>query len=964
MKSSDAMDEGLSLGLGLSILERGLHRQRDEELKAGARVLEKVLDDGLVARKWEPLVASIAGLSYDSVGENNRARRLYFKLTDAAMGLPVSEVLYGSPEASRILTKCIADFGLRRVADLRSGLETVLNFCKKERSERKSVSPSDDLLVLLSMISLMNSYCVVQTAFTGLEKLASEAQTLSDSVVDMDVSAWLSPLLVLFARTLGSSVRRSILTLPVADYLKRRLITQTKTDLWPPQLEAVEKGLFAYKNLVYATPPGSGKTMLALLAAANSSPEKKTVYAVPTRTLAEEAYHQLKETVESESVQVAISTRDHVEYDDILDQTSILVTTYEKLGPLQKRGKLSGSNINRLLIDEVQKLSDEGRGILLEFILTKYKTLVGAEDPQIIAISGIIRKEDANGFSNWLNSTLVSSEWKPVDLDEAIFCEGKLYHKDGNVESTLIGSNKSSGSRVQRIQIATQLARRGVVQGGQCIIAIESRRAVENVARLLRDFFSTAEIDPDLHSVIEQSRSITAKLSEEIRSIEPELSTGYARLADLLKWGVAYHHGGMPSALREIVERGVREKGIRALVTTTTLEAGVNLPVSHIIFPFASGGAGFPMKIATYRNLAARAGRPGFDTQGQAVIITLSEDESKRVRAKYFESEPEKLDSAVQYFLAKRPPARYSIQSQILSVAQEDGTVEREDISSLMTKTWFWNNALGETRKLFLDGVSVETCKLCKYGFLQQVSPNEFKVTPSGKAAAHSTLSPFSTKLLLDNLSRILNSGYKGSQFDSLIMGLVGLPFESEEYDEYLKDVPIPLDLEFISKVIVEDPQLREKYQRVAGCPRYAALLKLWVGGKPVDEILERCGLDPSVDASLLEGTLPNDASWVLSSLLEMPGAILKTNAEQRSRIERIAMFCKYGTNDAIAIGLMAMGFHHMGRGTAIKLANYLTFKNKDLKSLMLEDLNLVFPGKSEASALLLEEIMSRFQKK
>ena len=139
MKSSDAMDEGLSLGLGLSILERGLHRQRDEELKAGARVLEKVLDDGLVARKWEPLVASIAGLSYDSVGENNRARRLYLKLTDAAMGLPVSEVLYGSPEASRILTKCIADFGLRRVADLRSGLETVLNFCKKEATPTSTI---------------------------------------------------------------------------------------------------------------------------------------------------------------------------------------------------------------------------------------------------------------------------------------------------------------------------------------------------------------------------------------------------------------------------------------------------------------------------------------------------------------------------------------------------------------------------------------------------------------------------------------------------------------------------------------------------------------------------------------------------------------------------------------------------------------------------------------------------------
>jgi len=262
-----------------------------------------------------------------------------------------------------------------------------------------------------------------------------------------------------------------------------------------------------------------------------------------------------------------------------------------------------------------------------------------------------------------------------------------------------------------------------------------------------------------------------------------------------------------------------------------------------------------------------------------------------------------------------------------------------------------------------MTGVSTETSKLCKYGFLQQTSPLTFKATPSGKAAAHSTLSPFSTKLLLDNLGRILKSGFKNEQFDLLILALVGLPFELEEYDEYLKDVPIPLDLEFISNVIVEDPQLREKYQRVGGCSRYAALLKLWVSGKPVDEILNVCGLDPSVDASLLEGTLPHDASWVLMCLLEIPAAILRTSTEQRERIKQMATFCKHGTRDQTVMSLLAIGLRHMGRGTAIKLANYLSSTNRGLKDLTLDDLNTVFPGREEACLQLSEEIISRFQK-
>src|SRR2546425_4840474 len=85
-----------------------------------------------------------------------------------------------------------------------------------------------------------------------------------------------------------------------------------------------------------------------------------------------------------------------------------------------------------------------------------------------------------------------------------------------------------------------------------------------------------------------------------------------------------------------------------------------------------------------------------------------------------------------------------------------------------------------------------------------------------------------------------------------------------------------------------------------------------------IDEILRRSGLNPSVDASLLEGTLPNDSYWVLSSLVDMPSAILGAEAEQRNRIQQIANYCKFGTKDPVGLSLLEIGFKHLGRNPSV----------------------------------------------
>ena len=149
MKSARSnSDRDFSLGMGLSILERGLHADRPEEVMEGAGMLETILEEGLVSLKWESVVTLLAGLGYDSVGENNRARRLYLRLQRVSSPLPVSAILYGSLQVAKLFTESVANYGLRRLRELGSSLEVVIDFCKRGTDGSQQIESPDDRLVL------------------------------------------------------------------------------------------------------------------------------------------------------------------------------------------------------------------------------------------------------------------------------------------------------------------------------------------------------------------------------------------------------------------------------------------------------------------------------------------------------------------------------------------------------------------------------------------------------------------------------------------------------------------------------------------------------------------------------------------------------------------------------------------------------------------------------------------------
>ncbi|MDH5688853.1 MAG: DEAD/DEAH box helicase, partial [Candidatus Bathyarchaeota archaeon] len=761
--------------------------------------------------------------------------------------------------------------------------------------------------------------------------------------------------------TLGSVVERSILSLGLPSHIEGRLFSRGITELWFPQAEAVEKGLFLGNNIAYSTGTASGKSLLAYLLAANASISEKVIYIVPTRTLAFEAFKMMKDLIHSPQTPVAISTRERCEYDDGLSDYAIITLTYEKFYSLVKQGKINESTIRCLIADEVHFISNRERGIPLEFTLTRMKIEQESTDPQIVALSAMVSGNDAKQLSSWLHASLVRRDWKPVELDEMILYDDKLYHKNGTIDevSPPIRLSSADSKFSQRMTIAVRLVRDILIKGGQCMVVVRSRRDAERIAEGISKYLDASRFfDPDSRERLSLRDVEREKLRKEIQRSEPELSFCARKLVRYINNGVAYHHAGLPARYREIIERGVREQLVSVLVTTTTFEVGVNLPISSVIFLDLSRGTR-TMPISTYRNLAGRAGRPEFDVSGESIIISLTEEELKKLRDLYLLSEEEPLESSIQYFMRRQPVARYAIQSQILEMASQRDTIDVHSLIDFMKQSWFWVRADESTRERFVKHIDTELWKLGVFGYVER-SGDSITITRPGRAAGNTMLSPFSIRNLLDNAQRILKGDYDKESIVILLLSLVGIPHEVGDNDEIIRRVRVPSKFEFISRVLEQDKALKEPEERIQLCPQYATVLWYWINSLPTDEILQTCGLDPSADAALLEELLPNDAYWVLNTLASIPDSALKMSAEQRILIRKLATDCKFGSSEENSHTLLSMGLQHIGRNTAIKIAKYLCEEKRDLQNLKESAIVELFPGNKESARLLFAEIQEK----
>ncbi|MBI4149946.1 DEAD/DEAH box helicase [Candidatus Woesearchaeota archaeon] len=192
-------------------------------------------------------------------------------------------------------------------------------------------------------------------------------------------------------------------------------------ELRPCQIKALSKGLLKHKNLLICSPTGSGKTLVAELAAVNTilNGEGKVVYIVPLKSLATEKFKEFKQKY-GHLFRIALSIGDLDSADPYLIDYDLIITTSEKLDSLIRHKAAWLRRVRVLIVDEIHLLNDPGRGPTLEILITIIRQLL--KNIQILGLSATIG--NPKELADWLGAEFIFDAWRPVELHKGIYLDG------------------------------------------------------------------------------------------------------------------------------------------------------------------------------------------------------------------------------------------------------------------------------------------------------------------------------------------------------------------------------------------------------------------------------------------------------------------------------------------------------------------------------------------------------------
>lgn len=431
--------------------------------------------------------------------------------------------------------------------------------------------------------------------------------------------------------------------LPITDETKRILIEGGYGTLYPPQVDAINAGVLEGKSVVLASPTASGKTLVAELAVLKKLLEGqgKALYLTPLRALASEKYEEFQkysnlEKPDGHKIRIAITSGDYDRSDEHLGRYDIVIATNEKADSLLRHKAKWISDVALVVADEVHLLTEADRGPTLEVVITRLKKL--NPNLQLLALSATVR--NAAEVAEWTGGSAITTEWRPVPLKEGVYCGNEIHFKDGSAKMI----QPVTGNPIMDISLQT------VQGGGQALLFTETRRSAVEMGKRAAATLSRA-------SSVSEKRSFEM-VAQRVRASGEKTSLSEI-LAEQVARGAGFHHAGLHSAHRKIVEDAFRNGRIKILAATPTLAAGVNLPARLVIITsherYEAGYGRYPISVLEYKQFCGRAGRPRYDEYGEAVLIAGTEDEREALMENYVLSEPERLWSKLGVEKVLRP---------------------------------------------------------------------------------------------------------------------------------------------------------------------------------------------------------------------------------------------------------------------------------------------------------------------
>jgi helicase len=675
----------------------------------------------------------------------------------------------------------------------------------------------------------------------------------------------------------------------VPDWLPEHLRADGIESLYPPQAEAVEAGVTRGQNLVASVPTASGKTLMATLAmlsavaddgdidedATGASPPGKALYIVPLRALASEKRGEF-EQFEAYGLDVGVSTGNYESEGGWLASKDIVVATSEKVDSLVRNDAPWLDELSCVVADEVHLVDDAERGPTVEVTLAKLRQL--NPDLQTIALSATIG--NAEELAAWLDAELVDSDWRPIDLKKGVHYGQALHLEDGSQsELPVRGSEKPTAA----------IVRDTLGDDGSTLVFVNSRRNAEAAARRLA---STVE-----SHLAPEERERLAEIADEIRDVsDTETSDD---LADAVEQGAAFHHAGCASGHRSLVEDAFRDRLVKVIAATPTLAAGVNTPARRVVvrdwrrYDGTAGGMA-PLSVLEVHQMMGRAGRPGLDPYGEALLIASSHDELDELFERYVWADPEPVRSK----LAAEPALR----THILATVASGFANSRAGLLEFLERTL---HATQNADRRELERVTDDVIEyLDVNGFLECEAPgasdgasgeaNEPRAREPDGTLTATSLGHTVSRLYLDPMSAAeIIEGLRDADADGrpTVLGLYHLVARTPDmYELYLRSgdeeeytmLAHEREEAFLGHVPSEfDPAFEDWLSAL----KTARMLEDWASEVEEDEITERYGVGPGDVRGKVE-----TARWLLGTAESLAGelgfGVAPAVREARVRVE------------------------------------------------------------------------------
>lgn len=354
--------------------------------------------------------------------------------------------------------------------------------------------------------------------------------------------------------------------------------------LYPAQEEALLE-IVTGSNVVLATPTGTGKSMVAMGAHFAALAEgKRTVYTAPIKALVSEKFFDLVEVFGAE--RVGMVTGDSA----INSDAPILCCTAEILANMALR-EGDDAGVDQVVMDEFHYYAEPERGWAWQVpLLLLSKT-------QFVLMSATLGDvtELADDLSRRTNreTALVTGVERPVPLS--------FSYAQTPVHET-----------VEKL-LADQQTPVYIVHFAQA---------------------AAAERAQALSSIRVVSREQRDEIADAIGAFR--FTTGFGKtLSRLVRGGIGVHHAGMLPRYRRLVETLAQRGLLRVICGTDTLGVGINVPIRTVLLTALTKYDGEKMRHLSAREfhqIAGRAGRAGYDTEGD-VVIQAPDHEIENLRA-------------------------------------------------------------------------------------------------------------------------------------------------------------------------------------------------------------------------------------------------------------------------------------------------------------------------------------------